>query len=113
MSHREVIDLGISINEISGEEIVRICERAQKLIEKRLKLRIGERFLEDYSITFNIERGSDKTLTITIDVNITAPKELGLDYEGIIDDVVDEAFKFIEQELKKYGKCRGVKEGTR
>jgi len=110
MSERnsETIVLNLKLDRISIDDLVRISEIAEKTVRTSILKSVGERFVEDLTITVHTEI-KEGLVTITIDVSFAAPKILGLDYEGIIDRACDEAFKAIEEVLKRYGETSDFK----
>ena len=111
MSEEDVVELGLTISELSEDEILRICELVQEVIEDTLRSKIGDRLLKDYNVTLRVESKEDKSITFTVDLSIAVPKELGLDYEMIIEEALSRAFNVIEMELKKHVKIKSKKYG--
>ena len=103
----ETVVLNLKVEELKVEDLIKISEVAEKAVRRYITRRIGGRFVEDLVVTVST-RIEGSRLTITIDVSFAAPKVLGLDYEGIIDSACDEAFKAVEEVLKRYAKDSSV-----
>lgn len=101
----EVADLGLDKEKLDSGLIVRICEDVESKIRNFITERVGKRYLEELSITIIGEFVGD-SIVFTVDVSFEAPKALELDYEKVVEEAVEEAFKNIELELKKHASSR-------
>ena len=112
MSERTV-KIGLEVERLTDSVLADICERVDFKIRTLLGERIGERFVEDLNVTVTAEVKGDQVI-FTVDLSFAAPRVLELDYEAIVEEAVEEAFRTIEEELKKYAKGTSVevKENT-
>lgn len=98
----ERVRLGLEKSRLNPELIVEICGNVESKVRSFLEREIGKKYVEDLTITIVGEVNSEGEVTFTVDVAFEAPKVLDLDYEDIVEKVVEEAFNIVELELKKH-----------
>lgn len=101
--HREyVTHLGLDINELNYSVIEDIVAKASNLMEVMLKERLPARRVIDFDTVICFESSSG-TLKFKVMVELRSSTPLNSRYKGIIDDVIDEVFNFIERSLVEVG----------
>ena len=96
----DIIVLNLDFKKLDDDLLARIVEKAEKVIRKTIEEKVGSSFIGDLNIIVTADRSKDK-VTFTVSIEFTAPKILEIDYESILEEASEKAFKAIEEWLKK------------
>ncbi len=98
---RKLVTLGLKLGEIGLDELEEIANRVQDLIEELLQkyLPISRSYSAD--VIVSLENKGDR-IDAYIDIGIYGELEDVIDYDAVLQKIIREASKRIEQELSKY-----------
>ena len=90
--------LNLKLEKITDDKLEELIAKVEELIIDTLNKRIGRR-MEHFNIIISAEKEDKVTLTISMEV---IGKSRGkINYEAVIDEALNEAFKLFEKELIK------------
>lgn len=97
-----IISLNLDLEKIDENILSEIILNAEEIIRQHIIKEVGSKLTSDLNITIIVNK--DDKITFTIDVALSAPKFLEMEYDNIIDNAIRNAVKTIEERLMMYAK---------
>ncbi|MFB3889524.1 MAG: DUF3194 domain-containing protein [Candidatus Bathyarchaeia archaeon] len=92
--------LEIGLPELTSEQVEDLCAKAENAARKYILARVNQKLLDGLDISVEAEGTKPVSLTVEVDLALS-PNAKGIDQKRLADDAVKEAFKTIEQTLRK------------
>ena len=90
----------LSIQELTSEQIEALCLAAENVTRKHILSKVPSKMVEKLSIS--IEAEGEKTVTLTVDIDVALSTQMkNFDAQKLVDEAVKEAFKSVENYLRK------------
>jgi len=91
---------GLSISELTSEQIEELCTIADEAARKYVLLKVPSKRIEALNVSAEAE--GTKPLTLTVDVDIAlSPQMKDFDVQKLAEEAVKEAFTLAEKYLEK------------
>lgn len=90
----------LGIQELTSEQIEALCLAAENVARKHILSKVPSKMVEKLSIS--IEAEGEKPVTLTVDIDVAlSPQTKNFDAQKLVDEAVKEAFKSVENYLRK------------
>ncbi|MCC6022804.1 MAG: DUF3194 domain-containing protein [Desulfurococcaceae archaeon] len=101
MKKKYVINLGINLNSLTEAFLEELVIKVNEFIRRSIvsKINLGRDLEVNTSIT--VELGN--SLTCDVSVELLSSKPIPIEYEVIIDKIIDDAFRLLEDMLLEVG----------
>ncbi len=90
----------LGIQELASEQIEALCLTAENAARKYILSKVPSKMVEKLNIS--VEAEGEKPVTLTVDIDVAlSPQIENIDAKKLADEAVKEAFKSIENHLRK------------
>lgn len=104
MRRPRIIEVGLELENISLDFLQKIAILMENTIREYIGSRLGRR-LEQLNIIVNTE--VNDSLKIIVDVEIYGKSKGRIDYNLLLEEAIEEAYKVVEEELRNVKRNRG------
>ncbi len=95
------IKLNLELEKLTDELLEELAIKVEETIVKLLSKRLGRR-IDDFNIIVNIEK--EDIVTLTISLEVTGRSRGRINYETVVEEALNTAYKLFEKELRRFVK---------